>query len=630
MKYYDILPLNGLISKRNCKEKEGIKSAVRALIKNIHDEAYQWVFKPIDVTRWGIGGKRSKNPPFEYHITGGTSFQCYCICKQLGLHSIRCCIDTTFADDGPDRGNPFPRKWRTNLGKNSTIKPENPDGKSPIHRSRSNITGFRSSQDLSIVVSVKNRGGRRVDFFLQSLAIQTDKDFELIMVDYGSNKRFQSELVDFAKKYNFRYFYVDEKDWNRPRALNIGIGKAWGRFVMTTDIDMLFKNTFVASLKKLMAPNRFIYAPNVRRADRAVAEKLLKNPSAYDGVIRKNQSLAGRCSGAVNCAEKKWFMEINGYDERMSGYGPSDWDIWERAKKSGLRTIPMRGIPCAHQTHATSSSFRYRRPEQKEKYRKMVGDKIRKENQKIVDDKPLVTIVLPVVWKVSVAKKTIEALQKHANFPHILKVIINPELTNLIQWAKNRNIIVIPKFYFPIVRAKDESVKLCNTKYLCMFDDDMVLNENLKPMLDLMEAHPEIGICATAISGIRHKRLHHGCNMDTKRKRLYIKPAKRTLPYGYCDYVHHAGTIFRMEVFDDIQYDLGYRGQGWEHEDLFMQLYKLNKWKIVSYNAITVTPIPKKGRPPRKYQGLRSKGVYENLERFAEKWNLKEGAYIKR
>ena len=211
---------------------------------------------------------------------------------------------------------------------------------------------------------------------------------------------------------------------------------------------------------------------------------------------------------------------------------------------------------------------------------------------------------------------------KCANFPHLFKAIVHPDLVELKSWLEERGIIVESSFYFPIARAKDAMIKLCDTKYLFMFDNDFRPNTPLKPMLDFMEEHPDVGVCATAMAGSeQHSLLHYGADfVITPSRTLVSIPRREVLPFNYTGYVHHAATLFRMRLFDNVAYDTKYPGQGHEHEDLFLQVLETD-WKVVSYNACTATPIYDSGERP--YRLLRARDTRKSFRYFKEKWNIK-------
>lgn len=251
----------------------------------------------------------------------------------------------------------------------------------------------------------------------------------------------------------------------------------------------------------------------------------------------------------------------------------------------------------------------------------MTAKEYREARERDVQEGYLVTFIMPAVSRVSATKATVEGIMKYANFPHLIKVILHPDQVNLKKWLQRRGVIVESEFYSPIVRAKDAMVKLCDTKYLFMFDNDLPPITPLKPMLDFMEANPRVGVCATAMEGSdTHGLLHYGSmfGIDENRRWL-VQPQQKRLPYKYVDYVHHGGTLFRMELFKDVAYDTTYPGQGNEHEDLFMQIAG-TEWDVVSYNACAIKIL--NVNPSSDYALLRSKDSSLSYQHFLQKWSV--------
>jgi len=253
--------------------------------------------------------------------------------------------------------------------------------------------------------------------------------------------------------------------------------------------------------------------------------------------------------------------------------------------------------------------------------------KKRKVMESILKSGTLITIVMAVVFREEMAKRTVKALQEHANFPHIFKMIISPKLPKLISWAKGRGIEVIPIIYEPIVRMKAACVKLCKTKYLFMVDSDVLIKNDLKPVLDFMESHKDVGVCALGLEGKFHQPLRYGQYIGRKMNIIFLRPFREQFSdYHYVDYVHNGATFFRKEMFKshkgykDVCYDIAYKGQGYNHIDLFMQL-RDTKWKVVNCNVVLAEILEDESKP-EWYKVLRRKNKYLNRKRFHKKWGL--------
>ena len=233
-----------------------------------------------------------------------------------------------------------------------------------------------------------------------------------------------------------------------------------------------------------------------------------------------------------------------------------------------------------------------------------------------------VTFIMPAVNRIDCTKAVVEAIVRHADFPHRVKVIAHKNLSKLHAWLRELGVEVVVGFYFPIVRAKDAMVRLCDTEYLFMFDNDLMPQKPLKPMFDFMEQHPDVGVCACSLEGSpKHSVLHYGADFHVTPNRTFVvTPHKKASPLKYCNYVHHGATLFRMELFKEVAYDTDYPGQGHEHEDLFLQIAR-TKWKVVSYDDCPVYPIPEGGTSD--YRAIRNKGLKDSYEYFRRKWNIK-------
>lgn len=226
------------------------------------------------------------------------------------------------------------------------------------------------SKTLSVVVAVRNRRGRgiRAKNFFESLANQTDKDFELIIIDYGSKPKYRKEIFELCKNYGHIYYYVDAKEWYSPRALNIGINKARGNYIMQTNLDMIFRRDFIERIKERLNPNSFVWSvPTFLNKDAYKVLATMNFTSDWSKLNNKDcwwTTWHGHGYGAIQCMLKGWFVEVGGYDERFHPYGPCDLDLWERAKKDGFEMVCLEErdesklAMYAHQWHPLSKYFR--------------------------------------------------------------------------------------------------------------------------------------------------------------------------------------------------------------------------------------------------------------------------------
>lgn len=107
-----------------------------------------------------------------------------------------------------------------------------------------------ASPSFSIIVPVYNRPDE-INDLLKSLDQQTDKDFEIVIVEDGSTVRCGKQCESFKKSIRIKYFYKDNE--GRSIARNYGMDRADGDFFIFVDYDCILPPDYIASLKKAIA-----------------------------------------------------------------------------------------------------------------------------------------------------------------------------------------------------------------------------------------------------------------------------------------------------------------------------------------------------------------------------------------
>ena len=100
---------------------------------------------------------------------------------------------------------------------------------------------------VSFVIPVYDRPDEIRDL-LESMARQTDMDFETVIVEDGSKIPCREECERFSGKINLKYFYKENE--GRSIARNYGIDRADGDFLVFIDSDCILPPDYVEKLKK--------------------------------------------------------------------------------------------------------------------------------------------------------------------------------------------------------------------------------------------------------------------------------------------------------------------------------------------------------------------------------------------
>ena len=104
----------------------------------------------------------------------------------------------------------------------------------------------------SIIIPVYNRPDE-VDELLESLLTQTVKDFEVIIVEDGSQKPCKEVCDKYADKLDIHYF-LKENGGPGP-ARNYGVEKAQGDYVLILDSDCVIPSGYLEAIQKELTSN---------------------------------------------------------------------------------------------------------------------------------------------------------------------------------------------------------------------------------------------------------------------------------------------------------------------------------------------------------------------------------------
>lgn len=103
--------------------------------------------------------------------------------------------------------------------------------------------------ELSIIVPVFNRPGE-VDELLQSMVNQTNKRFEVVIVEDGSTIKCDKILEKYQNELNIKYFYKNNSGPGQSR--NYGFEKASGNFCVFLDSDCVLPLQYIETVYKYL------------------------------------------------------------------------------------------------------------------------------------------------------------------------------------------------------------------------------------------------------------------------------------------------------------------------------------------------------------------------------------------
>lgn len=105
---------------------------------------------------------------------------------------------------------------------------------------------------ISLIIPVYNRPGETREL-LQSLARQTDRDFEVLVVEDGSSDRSEAVVEQYRDRLNIQYFYKENSGPGPSR--NYGSKKAGGDYLVFLDSDCILPVHYVKVLREALEQN---------------------------------------------------------------------------------------------------------------------------------------------------------------------------------------------------------------------------------------------------------------------------------------------------------------------------------------------------------------------------------------
>lgn len=209
---------------------------------------------------------------------------------------------------------------------------------------------------LSIVIANFNYG-RFLEDSILSVLNQSEKDFELIVVDGGST----DNSVEIIKKYQRQIaWWCSEKDKGQSHAFNKGFEKAKGLFLTWLNADDLMFPSVVSELAT--AHKRFPlcqwFTGNFVRFINSTGEisEVGWGPHFVPSWMQNKHS-AVIAFGPSTFFSKNIYLNVGGIDERF--HYVMDMDLWQRFIIAGVKQRRLKCFCFAFRMHEESKTASY-------------------------------------------------------------------------------------------------------------------------------------------------------------------------------------------------------------------------------------------------------------------------------
>ena len=119
------------------------------------------------------------------------------------------------------------------------------DYKSKIISVKREKASEKSQKEVTIVLNVYN-AGKTIDSFLDSLEVQTFKDFLLLVIDDGSTDQTVEKIKRYKDKFDMVVCRCPHQGLRRAR--KFGISKAKGNIILILDADLILDKNAVKEI----------------------------------------------------------------------------------------------------------------------------------------------------------------------------------------------------------------------------------------------------------------------------------------------------------------------------------------------------------------------------------------------
>lgn len=224
---------------------------------------------------------------------------------------------------------------------------------------------------VSLVVSTYN-WPQALDLALAAIERQWRLPDEVIVADDGSAAPTRDVVERAAARFPVRLVHVWQEDigFRLARVRNRAIAAAQGDYLIFLDGDMVIERHFVAdhlaaSRARCFTQGRRTMAGAILSARMLATHQLDVHPFAADLTHRGGAwrlpllraTYRARSYGkkrVMGCNQGFWredLVAVNGFDERMAGWGREDTELAVRAYHAGLRRIQLYGTAVAVHLH---------------------------------------------------------------------------------------------------------------------------------------------------------------------------------------------------------------------------------------------------------------------------------------
>lgn len=188
---------------------------------------------------------------------------------------------------------------------------------------------------FSILIPCYN-GAKTLAATLDSVAVQTFRDFEVVIVNDGSTDESPQIIETYADKLPINVIHQENAGLGAAR--NAGIRNSTGEFVAFLDADDLWLENKLERVYDLVnklngGVDVICHSEDMQRD--GVSLQILKHGpnTTYSDLLFKGNTL----SPSATCVRRTMLVEVGLFSLDKKGHGAEDWDLWLKLAKHNAR-----------------------------------------------------------------------------------------------------------------------------------------------------------------------------------------------------------------------------------------------------------------------------------------------------
>ena len=216
---------------------------------------------------------------------------------------------------------------------------------------------------VSIIIPSKDNPAMLKQCIMSILRVTTYNNYEIIVVDNGSNEKNKNEIETFLLKYSCKYVY-EAQDFNFSRMCNCGVTYANGEFILFLNDDVevfqpnwldrmlgqaMQKHTGAVGAKLYYPETTFIQHAGVINIKPGPSHAFLKeddNKTLYFNWNRVDCNFLA-VTGACLLVKKEIFNEVNGFNENLA-VAYNDVDLCFKLYEKGYYNVLRNDVTAYH------------------------------------------------------------------------------------------------------------------------------------------------------------------------------------------------------------------------------------------------------------------------------------------